>query len=163
MIEVLFSNGDAYDATIAMPEVADLRRFAVQWQADDAFQLHAFENGASYSDTGHVSGADPHRPAAGAPAKGGFLTLLGDSTSENPMLAEVYTFPADAQINAEVVIEAAVTDTTCGRELLAETLSSTGGGVLVTDLTVAMPECDAVGDYLVLKNLVPDLNIASAE
>ena len=55
-----------------------------------------------------------------------------------------------------------MTESTCGRELLGETLSSVAGKVQVTDLTVAMPECDAVGDYLVLKNLVPDLNIASA-
>jgi hypothetical protein len=162
LIEVLFSDGDTFDATIEMPEVADLRRFAVQWQANDAFQLHAFELGAAYGDAGHVSGADPHRPAAGAPAKGGFLTLLGDSTTETPMLAEVYTFPADAASLPEVVIEAAVTDSTCGRELLGETISSTGGLVEKTDLTVAMPECDAVGGYLVLKNLVSDLNVASA-
>lgn len=162
-IEVLFSDGARAQARIAVPEVADLRRFAVQWQADDAFQLHAFEDGAGYGDPGHVSGADPHRPAAGAPAKGGFLTLLGDSTTENPLLAEVYTFPVDATARPEVVIETAVTETTCGRELLGETLSSTAGTVLVTDLTVAMPDCDGVGDYLVLKNLAPDLNIASAE
>lgn len=162
-IEVLFSDGESFEAMIDVPEVADLRRFAVQWQADDAFQLHAFEDGAAYGGEGHVSGADPHRPAAGAPAKGGFLTLLGDSTTENPLLAEVYTFPLDADATPDVVIEAAVTETTCGRELLGETLSSTAGSVEVTDLTVAMPDCDAVGDYLVLKNLAPDLNIASAE
>lgn len=162
-VEALFSDGESFDAVIEMPEVADLRRFAVQWQADDAFQLHAFEGGAGYGEVGHVSGADPHRPAAGAPAKGGFLTLLGDSTTENPLLAEVYTFPADADATPDVVIEAAVTETTCARELLGETLSSTAGNVEVTDLTVAMPDCDAVGDYLVLKNLAPDLNIASAE
>ena len=161
-VEVLFSDGDSFEASIDMPELVDLRRFAVQWQADDAFQLHAFENGAGYGDAGHVSGADPHRPAAGAPAKGGFLVLLGDSATENPLLAEVYTFPADPAAKSEVVIETAVTEATCGRELLGETLSSVDGTVEITDLTVAMPECDAVGDYLVLKNLAPDLNIASA-
>jgi hypothetical protein len=163
LVEVLFSDGETFGATIDIPEVADLRRFAVQWQADDAFQLHAFERGAAYGDAGHVSGADPHRPPAGAPAQGGFLTLLGDSTTETPMLAEVYTFPADATSLPEVVIETAVTDLTCGRELLGETIRSTGGLVEVIDLTVAMPECEAVGDYLVLKNLVSELNIASAE
>lgn len=162
LIDVLFADGQSFGASIEMPEVADLRRFAVQWQADDAFQLNAFENGAGYNEPGHISGTDPHLPAAGAPAKGGFLTLLGDSTTENPLLAEVYTFPADADAKPEVVVEAAVTESTCGRELLGETLSSVAGKVQVTDLTVAMPECDAVGDYLVLKNLVPDLNIASA-
>ncbi len=59
------------------------------------------------------------------------------------------------------MVEAAVTDLTCGRELLGETLTSVGGAVMVNDLTVAMPDCDATGDILVLKNLVPDMKIAS--
>jgi hypothetical protein len=96
-------------------------------------------------------------------ATGGFLSLLGDAATDNPLLAEVYTFPADPAAKPEVVVEAAVTDKTCARELLAETLSSSSssGSVFVTDLTLAMPDCDAVGDYLVLKNLFLDLNMAS--
>ena len=160
-IEVLFKDGTAAEATLAMPEIATLRRFAVQYQADDAFQLHAFEDDAGYGGPGHVSGATPHLPAAGVPGKGGFLTLLGDSTTDLPLLAEVYTYPADPAQKPEVVVEAAVTETACGREILGETITSFGGTVNIGDLTVAMPECDAVGDYLVLKNLVPDLNIAA--
>lgn len=160
-VEVSFADGTDASGKIAVPELATLRRFGVQWQADDAFQVHAFENGAAYGAPGHVSAADPHRPAAGMQATGGFLSLLGDAATENPLLAEVYTFPADPTAKPEVVVEAAVTDKTCARELLAETLSSSGGSVFVTDLTLAMPECDAVGDYLVLKNLFLDLNMAS--
>jgi hypothetical protein len=160
-VELSFADGTDASGTIAMPDVATLRRFGVQWQADDAFQVHAFENGAAYGAPGHVSAADPHRPAAGMQATGGFLSLLGDAATDNPLLAEVYTFPADLTAKPEVVVEAAVTDKTCARELLAETLSSSGGSVFVTDLTLAMPECDAVGDYLVLKNLFLDLNMAS--
>ena len=160
-VEVLFKDGTAAEATLAMPEIATLRRFAVQYQADDAFQLHAFEDDAGYGGPGHVSGATPHLPAAGVPGKGGFLTLLGDSTTDLPLLAEVYTYPADPAQKPEVVVEAAVTETACGREILGETITSFGGTVTIGDLTVAMPECDAVGDYLVLKNLVPDLNIAA--
>lgn len=162
LVEVAFPDGQKHSAEIAIPELANLRRFAVQWQADDAFQVHAFENGANYDEPGHISAADPNRPLAGMPAKGGFLTLVGDSMTENPLLAEVYTFPADPAAKPEVIVEAAVTDKTCGRELLAETLTSTGGSVFVTDLSLAMPDCDAVGDYLVLKNLVLDLNMAAA-
>ena len=160
-VELSFADGTDASGTIAVPDVATLRRFGVQWQADDAFQVHAFENAAAYGAPGHVSAADPHRPAVGMQATGGFLSLLGDAATENPLLAEVYTFPADPTAKPEVVVEAAVTDKTCARELLAETLSSSGGSVFVTDLTLAMPECDAVGDYLVLKNLFLDLNMAS--
>lgn len=162
VIEVSFADGTKASAEIAVPDLATLRRFGVQWQADDAFQVHAFEDGATYGQPGHVSAADPHRPAPGLQAKGGFLTLLGDSTTENPLLAEVYTFPTDPAAKPDVVVEAAVTEKTCGRDLLAETLTSTGGRVFITDLTLAMPGCDAVGDYLVLKNLVLDLNMAAA-
>lgn len=160
-IEVLFKDGSAAEATLAVPEITSVRRFAVQYQADDAFQMHAFEDDAGYGGPGHVSGATPHLPAAGVPGKGGFLTLLGDSTTDLPLLAEVYTYPADPAQRPEVVVEAAVTETACGREILGETLTSFAGKVYIGDLTVAMPECDAVGDYLVLKNLVPDLNIAA--
>lgn len=160
-VEISFADGATKQAEIAVPDLAALRRFGVQWQADDAFQVHAFEDGADYGGAGHVSAADPHRPVAGLPAVGGFLTLAGDSTTDNPLLAEIYTFPADPAAKSEVVVEAAVTEKTCGRELLAETLTSIGGEAYVTDLTLAMPECDAIGDYLVLKNLVLDLNIAS--
>ena len=160
-VELSFADGTDASGTIAVPDVATLRRFGVQWQADDAFQVHAFENGAAYGAPGHVSATDPHRPAAGMQATGGFLSLLGDAATDNPLLAEVYTFPADLTAKPEVVVEAAVTDKTCARELLAETLSSSGGSVFVTDLTLAMPDCDAVGDYLVLKNLFLDLNMAS--
>lgn len=161
MIEASFADGVKATAEIAVPDLASLRRFGVQWQADDAFQVHAFEDGAAYGEPGHVSAATPNRPGAGMDAKGGFLTLAGDATVENPLLAEVYTFPADPAAKPEVVVEAEVTEKTCGRELIAETLTSMGGSVFITDLTLAMPDCDAIGDYLVLKNLVLDLNMAA--
>ena len=163
LVEVVFADGHAATASIVMPEVAQLRRFGVQWQADDAFQVHAFENGSGYGDAGHISGADPHRPVTGLASSGGFLTLLGDSTAQNPLLAEIFTFPANPNTKAEVIVEAAVTKATCGRELLGETLNAIGGEVYVTDLTLAMPDCAAIGDYMVLKNLVLDLSIAAAE
>jgi hypothetical protein len=161
-VEASFADGTNIKGEISVPELAALRRFGVQWQSDDAFQVHAFEGGAGYGDACHVSAVDPHRPIPGLAARGGFLSLLGDATTTNPLLAEIYTFPANPGADTEVVVEAAVTDATCGRELLAETLTSTGGSVFVTDLTLAMPDCDAVGDYMVLKNLVLELNMAAA-
>lgn len=162
-VEVLFKDGTSIASTTDVPEIASIRRFAIKWQAEDAFQLHGFENGAGYGDRGDVSVENPNLPVSGVPASGGFLSILGDSTTEMPLLAEVYTYPADASAKPDVVVEAAVTLATCGREMLGETLLSLGGAVTISDLTVAMPECDAIGDYLVLNNLVPDMNIASSE
>lgn len=155
-VEVLFASGDREEASIAMPDAADIRRFAVQWQDEDAFQLHAFEGGAGYSDPGHYSAA-----MTGSPEAGGFITLLGDSTTDLPLLAEVFTFAPG--LDAQIVLEAAVTETTCGREILGETIMAEGGSVNITDLSLSMPSCDAAGDILVLKNLVEDMKLAAAE
>lgn len=160
-VEVLFGDGAKTGATIEIPELAALRRFGVEWQADDSFQIHALEQGAAYGQAGDISAENPGQlPIEGIPARGGFLMVLGDATVESPLMAQIYTFPADAATHADVVVEAAVTDKTCGRELLGEALASDGGKVALTDLTVSMPDCAAVGDYLVLNNLVPDNKIA---
>lgn len=160
-VSVLFAGGETVVAKLELPAAASVRRFAVQWQGDDAFQLHAFEGGADYGTPGHVSAADPHLPVADSERSGGFLSLLGDDQVENPLLAEVYTYPGDGT-DVRVVVEAAVTDRTCGREILGEALDSALGTVAASDLSVAMPDCDAVGDYLVLQDLAPDLKIAAA-
>ena len=84
---------------------------------------------------------------------------LGDPAASLPMMAEVYTWPAGVAVVP--VIEAEVTEATCGRELMGETLMSDRGAVTATDLTLAMPGCEAVGDILVLNNLVPETTLAA--
>lgn len=160
-VSAVFIDGESADAQADVPEVVQYRRFGVQWLANDAFQVHAFEGGADYGMPGHISAADPHVPMGGAPAKGGFLTLLGDDKVALPMLAEIYTYPMSQEEKVDVVVEAAVTGKTCGREMLGETLTSFDGESMVTDLTMAMPGCEATGDILVLKNLVPEMKVAA--
>jgi hypothetical protein len=146
--------------SVAIPDLASLRRFGVQWQNDDAFQLHAFENGAVFGAPGHVSAAATQIPKPGESPAGGYLVLLGDTTVNLPLVAEVYTFPATGV--PEIVVEAAITAKTCGRELLGETLTSTGGAVATMDVTLATPDCTAIGDILVLNNLVSDPTMVAA-
>lgn len=154
VVEVLFPSGEVTTAQIGMPELTQTQRFVVQWQDADSFQLHGFENGAGYDQPGHISAAFPGKPGEGA-----FITLLGDSTTDLPLLAEAYTFGPDA--NAQIVLEAAVTESTCGREILGETIMASQGSVEITDLSLAMPDCSAIGDILVLKNLVQDMKLAA--
>ncbi len=161
-VSVRFRDGETVSASLEVPEAKNLRRFGVQWMGGDAFQLNAFESGADYGDDGHVSAADPRLEMAAAPQQGGFLSVLGDDQVELPMLAEVYTYPVGSDAAVRIVVEAAITKGTCGREILGETLVDLAGDVTVTELTLAMPDCSAVGDILVLKNLDPDLKIASA-
>lgn len=152
-------DGTEVSATVALRDMDGLRRLAVQWMGDDAFQLHAFEGGADYGQPGHVSAADPGRPAADPSA--GYLTLLGDARVDAPLLAEVYTFPRGAEVL--VTVEAAVTPATCGREILGETIYTDGSAPQRAELILAMPDCTAVGEFLVLPNPLPDLTLALAE
>lgn len=162
-VTVRFRDGQSVAATLTLPEATEVRRFGVQWLGDDAFQIHAFENGADYGQLGHVSAADPQLPPAGQTLSGGFLSVLGNDQVEFPMLAEVYTYPVANDAPVRIVVEAAVTKGTCAREILGETLADIGGVTTMTELTLAMPDCSAVGDILVLKNLDPDLKIATAD
>lgn len=162
-VEVLFKDGSRLESQLDLPEAATLRRFAVQWGGEDEFQLHGLENNADFDTAGDISRQNPNTPAAGATAEAGFLTQLGDRSTDFPLLAQVYTYPPDSDAQAEIVIEAAVTKTTCDRELLGETLFSLQGQVVRADLAVAMPACDAIGDLLLLNRLVPERKIASSE
>ncbi len=155
-VKATLPGGQSVSAAIDVPQAADFRRFAVQWQGDDAFQVNAYENGAAFGQPGHVSQTQP----SVASDAGGFVQVIGDPASAMPLLAQVYTYPL-AAAPVEVVVESAVTAKTCGRELIGETLFAKGGRVVVTDLTLAMPDCDAIGDFLVLNNLVPDVTLAT--
>ena len=161
-VMALFSDGLSLKATEALPDMGLYRRFAVQWMAEDAFALNAFENGAVYGGEGHIWAENPQRPLPNIPIKGGYLTRLGDSAAALPMLAEVYTYPMDLTAPVDLTVEASVTAATCDRELLGEVLLSEGGTVVKTDLTMATPTCDAIGDVLVLNNPLPDLKLAAA-
>lgn len=155
VVEARFADGTKASATVTVADLSALRRFGVQWQGDDAFQVYGMERDTT------ISAANPGTaPAVDLPLTGGFLSRLGDASAKSPLLAEIYTYPATTP--ADVVVEAAVTPATCGREILGETLASVAGSVTVTDLSLAMPECDAVGDFLVLNNLASDLTLAAA-
>ncbi len=157
-IEVLFGDGTKTHAAVPMPEVANLNRFGVQWQGDEAFLVHGLINGAEFGQIGDISAQNL---GVTTDASAGFLSVLGDASVDNPLLAQIYTYPTDATIRADVVLEAAVTPQTCGHDLLGEAMASSGGKTAFTDLTLAMPDCSGVGDFLVLKNLASDMKIAT--
>ncbi len=153
-VSVRLRGGRQADA--AAPVALDgIRRAAVQWHGADRFALNAFENGAAFGAPGHLTATG----GAGA----GTLVALGDATVDLPMLAEVYTFPADPALPVEVALEAPVTPQTCGRDLVGEILDSRAGRVTATDLTLAMPACDAQGGFLVLNNLWSGTTLAAAD
>ncbi|MDQ2065111.1 hypothetical protein Q9295_01895 [Xinfangfangia sp. CPCC 101601] len=154
-VSILFADAETLHASIEVPSAAMLHRTAVQWIADDAFQIYALENGADYGEPGAVWSGAP------ASANGGYLVALGDPTLDLPMRAEIYTAPSMGKI--DLSIEANVTEVSCGRELLGEVLELKDGQLSINELTLAMPDCDAIGDILVLKNPGQDMTLASVE
>lgn len=160
-----FDNGEGAVAQANVTSVPFYDRIAVQWKGDSGLQLHAREFSAAYFADGHVwsaSSGDIKRTAEG---KGGFLTSLGHDNSPGALRAEVYSYPAGiTQMSGQIAmtVEAEITAANCDKDVEAQTLELHEGGPLrVRDLSLSMPECDTVGDFLVLKNLVKDLTIAA--
>lgn len=161
---VAFPGGDGAVASADVDGLDDYQRVAVQWQGNSGVQLHAFEFGAEMGSDGHVWSAARRDVAAAADGDRGFMTVLGDVTQPEALMAEIYSFPTrTAGRNGAVAlqVEAEVTPANCARDIEAQALQMQPGGALnVQELTLAIPECDAVGDFLVLKNLLNDITIA---
>lgn len=161
------SFGDESGA-VAQAEVSSMPfydRVVLQWESDAGLELHAREFGADYFTEGHVwhdARGSIEKAAAG---EGGFLIRLGDADTAKPRLAEIYSFPAGTSQRSgriDVSVEAEVTETNCGLDVSAQTMTLTEGGAPdVRDLVLSMPDCQSTGDFLVLKNLVEDLKIAA--
>lgn len=159
-----FANGETAAVTAEVTSVAYYDRVVVQWQGQAGLQIHAREYGADYGQAGHVWVDAARDMAMAARGEGGFLTRHGAGAAETVRMAEVYTFPTGiAQQGGDVVlsVEAEVTELNCGRDVQAQSIEiHEGGRARVQDLVLAMPHCDATGDFLVLKNMVNDLKIA---
>lgn len=157
---VSFEDGKGALATAVIDAFALYDRFVVQWHGDlRSLRLHAFEYGADFGLPGHVWSEGAQDGAEG------FVMQLGGDVPGPALRAEVYTFPTVAATKAGTValrLEAEVTRDNCGRDVEAQGISTEGeeAALRVRDLVLPMPDCAAVGEYLVLKNLFNDLNIA---
>lgn len=162
---VAFTNGEGAVVQTTVEEIDNFDRVALQWKGETGFQLHAREFGADYNSNGHIWSANPRDMTYGVTGKGGYLSVMGDATVPDGLLAEVYTFPPlTAQRYGDVVltVETEVGTGNCGLEIEAKTLQTGGGNDITTrNLTVSVPACDAVGSFLVLNNLFEDLKVAS--
>ncbi|MFV2035220.1 MAG: hypothetical protein ACC631_08955, partial [Halocynthiibacter sp.] len=161
---VTFRDGTTAEATVSVPELQDYDRVAMVWSGQTDINIHALEFGARYGEGGDVWAGAPRSAEIASHARGGFLTRLGDANLEQPIQAEIYSFPTGTISRDGVVrlnVEAKVTAYSCGRDISARSAQlRRGESVQWLDLTLAVPECDAIGDILVLKNLLQDLKIA---
>ncbi|MCI2400101.1 hypothetical protein [Aliiroseovarius subalbicans] len=157
-----FLDGRTESADILMPTQADYERVALVWKGGTGLGLHALEGGADYGDAGHINAQAPAIPARATKGEGGFMTVLG--SAPDGWAADVYSFPSrlmSSDMAPEVSVEAQVLDTTCNATVEGLLLRTEPIGTPTeSDLTFAAPGCDAVGEFLVLKNLPQSLKIA---
>ncbi|WP_412552971.1 translocase [Shimia sp. MIT1388] len=163
-VRASFANGDTAQATTVVDSLAFYDRVVISWMGQGGAELHAREFGAAYGEAGHVWRGQPRDVGALAGGEGGFLVSLGNSDLSVAGQAEVYTFPTgiSSQVgDVKVSVEAEVTEANCGKALKVQSRALRQGRVDDQhDLELQMPDCSAIGEFLVLKNLVEDLTIA---
>ncbi len=161
---VAFSNGDGAVARTEVSSLPFYDRVAVQWTGDSGLQLHALEFGADYGSDGHVWRDQPRDMSAVASGLGGFITRLGDQSAAEAAMAEVYTFPtmvAQSAGNVSISLEAEISNSNCTKDISAQSFElQQDGDLRVQEISMSLPDCDAAGEFLVLKNLLEDLTIA---
>lgn len=160
-----FEDDQGAVATVEVQDFAQFDRAVLQYKGDTAVNLSAYEFGAGFGDAGHIwvdARGDIDRLLSG---EGGYLMRLGDPAAENGYFAEVYVFPSalsERSGDVLLVAEAEITAGNCGEELAAQSIQvSPDGDSTALDLIMVMPECDAVGDFLVLQNMFEDLTLAA--
>ncbi|WP_238367576.1 hypothetical protein [Mesobacterium pallidum] len=160
-----FENGEGGVAIAEVPDLAQYDRVVLQWAGAPGVELHAMEFGAGFGEAGHVWMEQPGSLADAVQGTGGAMTWLGATGGPKPRLAEVYTFPAgQSQVTGEIdlSVEIEVTEATCGTQLSAQSLSvARATSPAVKDLQLFVPGCDAVGDFLVLNDVLESLKIAA--
>ncbi len=161
---VAFSNGDGAVAQTTVEELADFDRVVLQWKGQTGFQIHAREFGADYGSDGHIWANAPGDVVDTVTGKGGMMIELGDVNLPDALFAEVYSFPkatAEAQGDIALSVETEVNTVNCGQEIEAQSLEiGKDGRIKTQNLTLSVPECDAIGNFLVLNNLLQDLKVA---
>lgn len=161
---VAFANGDGAVARTDVSSLAFYDRVAVQWSGEAGIELHALEFGANYGEAGHVWRESARDVLYVASGEGGYLTRLGNDALKDGKFAEIYTFPSmtSEQIGTIALsLEAEVGASNCNRSVDAQSIEvRRGKPSRVQNLYLNIPNCDAAGEFLVLKNLLEDLKIA---
>ena len=153
--------GTTLDAATEVAEAPQFQHVAILWEGQQALRINAYEFGARKSQFGHVWSGAPKSPSRASRGSGGYLTRIGDETGAS---AEIYSFPAGhtpLRGVVRLVVEAEVTRENCGREVRATALQ-TGplGRLSETEVELALPGCDRLGEIIQLQNLLQDMRLA---
>ncbi|MEJ1996860.1 MAG: hypothetical protein P8X76_01620 [Maritimibacter sp.] len=162
VVTVSFDDGSNTTAMTELPDFGAYNRIALTWNGGTGLQLHALENGAGYDQPGHVWAENPQDPDLALSGEGGFMMALGHVP--NGRAADIYTYPAAMDIDAtvpELSVEVEVTENTCESRVSGNIFGAGAGLPVHMPLTLSMPGCDAVGQYLVLKNPGQEMKLAA--
>ncbi|MFQ6550921.1 hypothetical protein AAD018_001080 [Aestuariibius insulae] len=152
-----FESGEGAMATAHVPEFSDFHRVVLQWQGHREVGLHALENGAGYWQDGHVRAEAPRDAVVAMDGTGGFITRLGDASLKAGYQAEIYTLPL-AQSDVRLTVEARVTERNCGHSIAVQAFQAgQTEGLERRLLNVTMPDCDFIGENLILKRMLTDI------
>lgn len=137
---------------ITVADAAEYLRLAVQMPGYARFDLRAVEQDGHVYVAGNATTDGPHR-----------IMRLGQGGAEDQIVSEVYSVALSDYEASDLTAELRITSQTCGKTLIAEIVTSRAGRAIETRREVAMPLCGTSGDILLLKNLLPDLTLATPE
>jgi len=162
---VAFPDGSGGVGTVTVTDFDRFDRAILQWRGTPDLMLSAYEFGAGFGEEGHIFRENTADTARALSGEGGFLMRLGNpAAGEAPHMAEVYTFPSGQHDRGDIalVAEARITAENCNAELAAQSIQVRPDGTTeALDLSLRMPGCEAVGDYLYLQNMFEDLKLAA--
>lgn len=121
--------------TVPSPGGAATELIALRSQAGQA-RLHMLAPDADHGSAGHIR--------ADAAGTLGMVRLGAPGTR----IVEAAPDPAPGMA---ISVEVPVTAQNCGRDVRAELLRHAGGRTRVHSLSLSVPDCDAIGEFLVLK------------
>ena len=162
---IVATMGGDIDATVRVrvPDVVNHDRAVLQWQGLSGPELHALEFGAKHGEPGHIWHDAPGEAGVTTARTAGFLLRLGDGEGPDPLVAEVYSFPVSASFlegEIELLVETPVTEGNCGQEISARAIHvPPGEGSRVSDLTLDVPACDFIGQFVIVRDVFPVIRV----
>lgn len=158
VVMATFMDGSAAVGATVVLDFEAYHRAVLLWEGESGLELHAFVDGATYGDAMHLT-AGGNTQAGGAS-----LHRFGEALMVNAHFSDVFSIPVEEGLSeADIVrfsVEAEITPQNCGREVAAQTLEF-GADMKALDLSLSIPACDAVGDYILLGSLISPVHAAA--
>ena len=170
-----YHNGDGALTMIDVPDMARYQRIVLQWQGAKGVQLHVYKDGAGYGTEGHFWSQTGALYADKPDEDSGFFWLLGDAKQPDGFHAEIASFPAQKLLDTQagsLSIETEITAENCGRTIAVELFmratdlksdTQLSNESSSRKLTLFVPECDMVGNFIAMKKIIENLNLSSIQ